>query len=212
MFTTSGRDVLLATLTGKFAGILTAVSDLRAGTVTEASYTGYSGIRPGITFGAAADSSPAGARQRANSATVAFGQNTGTSAVAIALGIYAANSGGTPEVVSFLSAVAPFVAVAQDGSPDQLYAPAHGLAADQRVRVIGAAGAPLPTGLAENTDYYVMSTDLATNSFRLSTATGNSGPVSLTSWGACQVLPINPVTIDPGATPEFAIDALTIRI
>jgi hypothetical protein len=78
--------------------------------------------------------------------------------------------------------------------------------------LLAAAGVPLPAGVSENTDYYVMSTDLATNIFRLSTAPANSGPVSLTSWGACQVVPVNPVTIANGATPEYAIGALVVRI
>jgi hypothetical protein len=212
MFTTAGRDQLLDQMDSLFAGLLTAVSGLRAGTVTEANYTGYSATRPGVTFGAQGNTTPAGARQVANSSAVTFGENTGSSQDAIAMGLYTANSGGTLRFISFLGATAPFVAVAQDGSPDQLYAPAHGLIADNTVRVIAAAGAPLPTGLSEDTTYYVMSTDLATNAFRLSTAAGNSGPVSLTSWGACQVMPFTPVTIANGATPEFAIGALVVRI
>jgi hypothetical protein len=212
MFTTAGRDDLLDRVTGLFAGLLTAVTDLRAGTATEATYTGYSATRPGVTFGAAAGSSPAGARQRANSAAVTFGTNTGSNQDVIAVGFNTASSSGTWRFIQYLSSVAPFVAVAQDGSPDQFYAAAHGLAADQRVRLLGAAGAPLPAGVSENTDYYVMSTDLATNIFRLSTAPANSGPVSLTSWGACQVVPINPVTVANGATPEYAIGALVVRI
>lgn len=212
MFTTAGRDDLLNRVDSLFCGLLTAVSDLRAGTVTETTYTGYSATRPSVTFGAATNSSPTGARQRSNSSAVTFGTNTGSNVDIIAYALYTANSGGTIRLIRYLSSIAPFVAVAQDGSPDQFYAAAHGLIADQRVRLIAAAGAALPTGVSENTDYYVMSTDLATNSFRLSTAVGNSGPVSLTTWGACQVIPVNPVTIANGATPEFAIGALTVRI
>lgn len=212
MFTTAGRNDLLDQVDSLFASLIVDVTDLRAGTITEASYTGYSVTRPAVTFGAATDTTPAGARQRANSAAVTFGANTGSNQDVIAMGLHTADSGGTLRFVSFLGATAPFVAVAQDGTPDQLYAPAHGLVADTAVRVIAAAGAPLPTGLSENTTYYVMSTDLATNSLRLSTAVGNSGPVSLTTWGACQVMPFAPVTIANGATPEFAIGALVIRI
>lgn len=212
MFTTAGRDQLLDQVDGLFAGLLTAVANIRTGSVTEATYTGYSATRPGVTFGAQADSSPTGARQVANSAAVTFGTNTGSNQDIIAVGFYTANTGGTCRFIQYLSGTAPFVAVAQDGSPDQFYAAAHGLTADRRVRVIAAAGVPLPAGVSEDTDYYVMSTDLATNSFRLSTAPANSGPVSLTSWGAAQVLPINPVTVANGATPEYAIGALVVRI
>jgi hypothetical protein len=116
MFTTAGRDNLLGNLDSLFAGLLTAVSDLRAGTVTEATYTGYSATRPGVTFGSAAGSSPAGARQRANSSAVTFGTNTGSNQDMIAVGFFTANSGGTCRFIQYLSSVAPFVAVAQDGS------------------------------------------------------------------------------------------------
>jgi hypothetical protein len=213
MFTTAGRDQLLDQMDSLFAGLLTAVTDLRAGTVTEATYTGYdAGARPAVTFGAQAATSPAGARQVANSGAITYPANSGSSQDILAMGLYTATSGGTLRFISFLGATAPFVAVAQDGSPDQLYAPAHGLVADNTVRVIAAAGAPLPTGLSENTTYYVMSTDLVTNAFRLSTAAGNSGPVSLTTWGACQVMPFTPVSVAGGATPEFAIGALVVRV
>lgn len=212
MFTTAGRDNLLGNVDSLFAALLTAVSNLRTGSVTEANYTGYSATRPGITFGSAADTSPAGARRRQNSSAVTFGTNTGSNQDIIAVGFFTASSGGTCRFIDYLSSTSAFVAVAQDGSPDQFYAPAHGLAADQRVRLVAAAGAPIPTGVSENTDYYVMSTDLATNAFRLSTAVGNSGPVSLTTWGACQVIPINPVTVATGATPEFAVGALAVEL
>jgi hypothetical protein len=213
MFTTAGRDDLLDRMDSLFAGLLISVTALRTPTVGVATYTGYDdAARPAVTFGAQANTSPVGARQVANSVAITYPENTGSNQDIIAMGLYTATSGGTLRFISFLGATAPFVAVAQDGTPDQLYAPAHGLVEDTTVRVIAAAGAPLPTGLAEDTTYYVMSTDLVTNAFRLSTAAGNSGPVSLTSWGACQVMPFTPVTVAGGATPEFAIGALVVRI
>jgi hypothetical protein len=213
MFTTAGRDQLLDQMDSLYAGLLKTVTSLRTPTVAEADYTGYDPAdRPAVTFGAQANTSPAGARQVANTGAITFDANSGSSQDVIAMGLYTEASGGTLRFISFLGATAPFVAVAQDGTPDQLYAPAHGLVADNTVRVIAAAGAPLPTGLAEDTTYYVMSTDLATNAFLLSTAAGNSGPVSLTSWGACQVMPFTPVSVAGGATPEFAIGALVVRV
>jgi len=52
MFTTSGKDTALSGLTTTVThiGLLTAITDWRAGTVTEASFTGYG--RAAITWGA----------------------------------------------------------------------------------------------------------------------------------------------------------------
>jgi len=84
MFTHSYRDSVLNTLRGTdltawtgFVGLITAITDFRAGTVTEASYTGY-GTRPSAAFGAPANTSPAGGRQISNSGAVTFPQNTGS--------------------------------------------------------------------------------------------------------------------------------------
>lgn len=212
MFTTVGRDQLLDQMDGLFAGLATAVAGLRAGSVTEANYTGYNaGARPGITFGAQADTSPAGARQVANSAAVAFPQNTGSNQDVIALTIHTATSGGSIRKIQYLSPIAPFVATAE-ASAENFAARSHGMSANQRVRLIAAAGAVLPTGVSEDTDYYVMSTGLSTDAFRLSTAPSDSGPVNITAFGACQVMPITPVTIAGGATPEFAIGAIVARL
>ena len=62
MFTTAGRDALLGgTYAPTHIGLIKAITDWRAGTVVEAAYTGAA--RVAITFGAAADTSPAGGRQ-----------------------------------------------------------------------------------------------------------------------------------------------------
>lgn len=75
MFTTAGRDALLAgTYAPTHISLIKTVTDHRVGTVTEAAYTGYA--RAAVTFGAAADTSPVGGRQRSNSAAVTFGAST----------------------------------------------------------------------------------------------------------------------------------------
>lgn len=219
MFTTSFRDAILDVLESggaslsaatHYAGLITAITDFRAGTVTEASYTGY-GTRPSIGFGAAGNTSPTGGRQRANDTAVTFPQNTGSNQDVIAFGIWTASTAGTLRAIGFLDADPPIFGVANDTSTEDIIAPAHGLSADQRVFVLAAPGATIPTGLAENTAYYVLASGLATDSFRLSTSSGGSA-VNITAKGAALFMPYTAVTIAAGATPEFAIGALVVQI
>lgn len=209
MLTTSFRDTVLGTL-GGFVGLIKTITNWRAGTVTEAAYTGY-GTRPAITYGSAADTSPAGGRQKANSALVTFPKNTGANEDQIAWGIYSAATGGTLQAIGLLDDDVPIIGTAE-ATGEIITAIGHGLAADQRVFVLAAPGAVLPTGLAENTAYYVMSTSLSTDAFRLSAAAGNASPVNITAAGAAMFIPYKPVTVATNATPEFAIGALVVQL
>lgn len=207
MLTTSFRDTILNGLDSHFCALLTAITNWRSGTVTEANYTGYSATRPGITFGAAADTSPAGGRQRANSAEVTFGENTGSNQDVIAWGLYTANSGGTLKWITLLDADPPIIGTA--ATSDTITAYAHGLSNDQRVFVLASPGAVIPTGLSENTAYFVVSA--ATDTFQLSTTQGG-GAVDITAGGAAMFCPYTPRTIASGATPRFAVGALVLQI
>jgi hypothetical protein len=209
MFTTSFRDTVLGTL-GGFAGLLTAITSFRAGTVTEATYTGY-GTRPAITYGAAADTTPAGGRQRANSALVTFPQNTGASQDMIGYGIYSAATAGTLQAIGFLDADPPVVGTVVDTTADQIVSYTHGLSVNQRVYVLAAPGAVIPTGLSENTAYFVGTVPDADH-FTLSTTTANGAPVNITAGGAALFMPYTAVTVATNATPEFAIGAIVVQI
>lgn len=219
MLTTAFRDAILDTLesgganltaANHYAGLIKSITDFRAGTVVEADYTGY-GTRPAIGLGAAGVTSPAGGRQRANDTAVTFPQNTGSNQDVIGWGLYAAATGGTPKAIGFLDDDPPIVGVANDTSTEDIIAPAHGLAADQRVFVLAAPGALLPAGLAENTAYYVLATGLTTDTFRLSTTSGGSA-VNITAKGAALFMPYKAQTIATNATPSFAIGALVIQL
>lgn len=213
MFTSSYRDSILNALRGTdvtawtgFVGLLTAVTDFRAGTVTEANYTGY-GTRPSASFGAPANTSPAGGRQIANSGAVTFPQNTGSSQDMIAYGFYTASTGGTLRAIGWLDADPPILGTAT--TADTITAPAHGLANNQRVRVLACPGAVIPTGLSENTTYFVI--NAATDTIQLSTSQGGAA-VDITASGAAFFMPHTPVTVAASATPEFAIGALVLQI
>lgn len=204
MYTNAFRDSTLGNLPG-FVGLITAITDWRAGTVTEASYTGY-GTRPAITWGAAANTSPAGGRQRANSAAVTFPQNTGSLQSVIAYGLYSAATAGTLQAIGLLDADPPVVGTA--ATSDTITAPAHGLSNNQRVFVMAAPGALLPAGLSENTAYFVV--NAATDTFQLSTTSGGAA-VDITAGGAGLFIPYTAVDIATNATPELAIGAVVAQ-
>lgn len=216
MFTNSYRDdvlnvyraTTLNSITG-FAGLLTGITDFRAGTVTEASYTGY-GTRPSITFSAPANTSPVGGRQIANSSTVTFPQNTGSSQDMIAFGVYTASTAGTLKAIGFLSPDPPVFGTGDDTS-ELITAPAHGFVTDQRVFVIAVPGAPIPTGLSENTAYFVKSAGLTADVFSLATTSGGAA-INITVKGAALFMSYIAVTVAASATPEFAANALVLQI
>lgn len=210
MLTTAERDSILGDYDSHYVGWLSAITNWRAGTVTELSYTGYA--RAAVTFGAAGNTSPTGGRQRANSAAATGGQKTDAGSVdAIAWALFAASTGGSPKWIGLLDADEPVFGTVTSASPGVITAPAHGLSADQRVIVLAAPGAALPTGISENTAYYVGTVPDA-NSFTLSTTALNANPVNTSSVGAGLFCPYTALAIAQNATPEFAIGALIIQI
>lgn len=115
----------------------------------------------------------------------------------------------------FTTAVAPTPVIISNSSPATLYWPAHGLHAGDSLRLTTTSS--LPSGLASGTTYFVLSTGLATDSFRLATSaegtainttTAGSGvhtATVLTSWGNGTTTTANAWARiqDPGGTREF---------
>lgn len=208
MDTYSKLDEILDLFDGKYVGLLSAVTNWRSGTVTELSYTGY-GTRPTLLLGSATNTPQAGGRQRANTQMVIFSKNTGTAQTAIAWAIYGAATGGSPERIVPLDSAASSTVVARPDTED-FYAPAHGFMAGQRVRLMPSASGALPGGLSMDTTYFVISTGLTTDSFRLSETEGGSA-ANVTSWGSALAIPFTPVEIGFDVTPKFDVGALVIR-
>lgn len=206
MQSTARRDAILGTLSG-FLGLLTAITNWRTPTVTEASYTGYSATRPAITWGAAADATPASGRQRANTGVVAFGLNTGASQDIIGWGVYAAASGGSPLEMGLLSPDQPFVGVGLVSN--LIEALDHGLVTDQRVFVLAAPGMVLPAGFSEGTAYFVLAAGLTADAFSLSTTSGGAA-VDITVGGAAWFLSYQAVAV-VGSAPQFEIGAIIVQ-
>ena len=136
-----------------FSSLLTAVTGKEAGTVVEASYTGYA--RQSTAFGAPVVSVPGFGRQIPNSALESFGQKTDAgSIIAIAVGLHDAVTGGNLMFIMFNDGgdAQFFVVTAGDLAGDTLQHGGHQFANDDQVRlefVPGRGG--LPTGLSEDT-------------------------------------------------------------
>lgn len=204
------RDTILNTFDSHHVGWISAVTDFRAGTVTELSYAGYA--RAAVTFGSPANTSPAGGRQRANTAAATGGQKTDAGTVdAIAWGLWDAASAGNLKWIGMLDADPPIVGTVDTLAGNDIEAYAHGLVANQRVFALAFPGAVLPTGVSENTAYFVGTVPDADH-FTLSTTTANGNPVDITAGGAAMFMPYTPLTIAQNATPEFAIGALVIQL
>lgn len=216
MYTTAYRDSILGVLDGTtltswspYVGLFTAISDWRAGTVTEAAYTGY-GTRPLASFGAPANTTPTGGRQIANDAVVTFPTCTAGPEDIIGWGLYPASTGGTVRMLSGMGADPP-IAGTVDTADLITTQTAHGLVADQRVWALAAPGMGLATGLTENTLYYVLASGLTSTAFKVSTSSGGSA-VDITAGGAALFIPVIPVSVAVSATPEFAASTLVVQI
>lgn len=217
MLTTPHRDLILNVMDGAtytaftpYCGLITAITNWRTPTVTEASYTGY-GTRPSISFGAPADTSPAGGRQKANDALVSFPQNTGSNQDVIAYGIWDASTAGNLKAIGLLDADPPILGTCAATGEVITTGNAHGLATDQRVFALAAPGAALPTGLSENTAYFVLAAGLTSTAFTISTTSGGAA-VNFTTDGAALFIPYTAVTVAASATPEFAIGQIVVQL
>ena len=194
------RNVVYTSPTTVYVGLIEAITDLEAGSVTEATYTGYA--RQACAFDAA--QAGLGGRFVQNTAQESFGQKTDAgSPTMIAIGVWDALTVGNLLSITFIDADAPIFATATLASPGVWTAPAHGLANGQSVRLQAVPGLALPTGAAEDTDYVVA--NVATDTFEL---TG----LNTSSTGAALAMPYTAVTVNQNDTPQLAAAALKIYL
>lgn len=190
-----------------YAGLITAITTAESGTVTEASFAGYA--RVAATFGAPAGA--LGGRQIANTAAVTFPAKTdaGTATI-IAVGLWDALTVGNLTDIIPLNILNPFAFVSDDIATDLLKAPAHGVTTNQKIRVESFPGSvTLPTGLVENTEYFVIATGLTVDVFKLS-ATQGGGAIDLTVVGKGLCLPQTDLLVNQNDQANFAIGVLTL--
>ena len=207
MFTDAFRDSTLGNL-GGYLGLIKTMTAFRAGTVTEAAYSGYA--RTTVTWGAAGATTPTGGRQRANSAVSTFPASTSANEDQIAWGVWSASTAGTLQAIGFLDSNPPLVGTG-DVSDLITTQTAHGLITDERVYVLAAPGAAIPTGLSENVAYFVLASGLTTTAFKLSATSGGTA-IDITAGGAALFMPYRAVTVANGATPSVAIGAVVVQL
>jgi len=114
----------------------------------------------------------------------------------MAVSLHDALTGGTRRAWMPAGSSAPraFSVDAAGVTNNDLFSPAHGLAADNRVCFWPTIGAGLPTGLSEDTGYWVIATGLTTDAFRVATSQGGSA-VDITAIGDGALQKFTPVVI-----------------
>lgn len=202
------RNTASTAPTTVYAGLLTAVTDAEAGTVTEASYGAYA--RVAVTFGA--PGSGVGGRQTTNTGAVTFAAKSDAGTATIkAVGVYDASTAGNLFDVIMLDGADPIGFVTLDiATNNTLRAPAHGLSTDQKVRVETFPGLQtLPTGLSANTEYWVRSGGLTADDFTLATSQGGA-VIDITAEGRGLLHRQTDLTINQNDQCNFAIGTLKI--
>src|SRR6266498_3720083 len=126
--------------------------------------------------------SAASAGSKAMSGTQVFDVPAGTTVRAVAT--YDASTAGTQKAWSPAGASArrAFDVTAAGVTANTIDSPAHGLVAGNSVIVWATIGSALPTGLAEDTEYFVIAAGLTTDVFSLSTTLGGSA-IDITAIG-----------------------------
>lgn len=92
---------------------------------------------------------------------------------------------------------------------NDISSPAHGLVAGNSVLFWATIGASLPTGLSEDTEYFVIATGLATDTFRVSSTSGGSA-VDITAIGDGDVQKFTPEVFAGQGT--YQVTAFTVSL
>lgn len=98
---------------------------------------------------------------------------------------------------------------AGDLAGDLLQSPAHGLVAGNSVLVWATIGSALPTGIAEDTEYFVIATGLTTDAFKLSATSGGSA-IDITAIGDGDVQKFTPEVFAGQGT--YQVTAFTVSL
>lgn len=110
-----------------------------------------------------------------------------------AVGLWSASGAGTQRawLPAGSTARRAFSVIAGDLAGDTIQSPGHGFAAGNSVCFWPTIGAGLPTGLAEDTEYFVIATGLTTDVFKVSATLGGAA-VDLTAIGDGDVQKFTP--------------------
>lgn len=195
----------------KWAGLFTVSPTADAGTGgTEVSGGAYA--RQQITRASGSWNAPAGSGAT-NVTPVNFPTATAAWGRVLTLGLWDAVTAGTlryiiPLVVPAFGYKNFAVSTAADITNNDIGCAAHGLVANDVVRFFPVGGT-LPAGLSFDTRYFVISTGLATDSFRVSTTQGGS-VVDITGAGAGEVAKDASFDVVLNSQLTFAAGTITV--
>lgn len=187
-----------------YAALFTTVpADDGSGGV-EANYTGYA--RVSVTNNTTNFPS---ANPKLNANAINFAQATGPQTGKIkALGWFTASSAGTLRAIARLcDKLTPWAVGLATG--DLIWAPGHTLVAGEKAIVWAPAGATLPTGLTQDTEYYVI--NVSGDSLQLSLTSGGSA-IDITANGAMSIARSRFDDVNIGTTPTFAASAFSFLV
>lgn len=142
-------------------------------------------------------------------AAVTFDVAAGTTVRGV--GLWSASTAGTIRAWSPAGASArrAFSVDSAGVTANDIFSPAHGLSAGNSVVVWPTIGAVLPTGLAEDTEYFVIATGLTTDAFRLATTSGGSA-IDITAIGDGDVQKFVPEVFAGQGT--YQVTAFTVSL
>lgn len=169
--------------------------------------SGGSYARQAITSGTGTWAAPAGSGT-SNSADVVFPAATADWGTIKSAALHSAATAGTIlYVLPMISGNYMNFAVS-DTTNDDIVCPSHGFAAGNAVRFF-AVGGTLPTGLVEDTIYYVIATGLTTSTFRVSATAGGTA-VDITAVGSGEVAKDASRQVLTGDTLTFSAGSISI--
>jgi hypothetical protein len=142
-------------------------------------------------------------------ASVTFDVPAGITIMAVSL--HDALTGGTRRAWMPAGSSAPraFSVDSAGVTANDIFSPGHGLAADNRVCFWPTIGAGLPTGLSEDTGYWVIATGLTTDAFRVATSQGGSA-VDITAIGDGALAKFTPVVI--AAQDTYVVTSFSVGL
>lgn len=144
---------------------------------------------------------------KSNGTSITFPAATANWGDVVGVGIFDASSGGNLlGLESFI--VTPYVFTAL-ASNDTLTIPGYTPSNGQTVRLLYAIGGTVPTGLAIETTYYIISS--SGNTCQLSLTAGGAA-INITADGSGLIASYTPKTISNGTTASYAVGALNIYL
>lgn len=190
-------NVAFTSPTTTYVGLMTAMADPEDSSFTEV--TGGSYAREAIAWKA---QTPTGSIE--NNGAITFTQATANWGTVIGFGVFDAVSAGNLLYWGFLGNTP--INFATSGSSDTGFAPAHGMADDDDVRVEATPGGSLPSGLSAGTTYFIVSSSVDTVEF----AASQAGATIDIGAGSGVVIPLVTRTIQTDDTAEFADGAIDV--